>query len=327
MTPDPELFDAAGGIGHSPAATAAWLRAAEGRPDLEHAVARGREYLVNAANATRTGIPGVVPTAWPINRFERSFGPFALHLAGLFNHPALADQVAAHAADAMANLRPQGFSFSDAFTTSGDDTAAGVILVHLAGYKISPALLRGYERDGHFCTFPRELQISYSALARATYALNLLGEDSTSYVEDLMAIRRHDGRWAGDKWNSSWLYTTCHAVNALVDRSDAAELLAPTVRALVAHQYPDGGWGSFGGSNPTETAYAVLTLRRLSSIPAFERMVRPALARAKKQLFASYRPLYTGTTTCWIGKEIYRPYRVDRTFELSATLALALEEE
>ncbi|HMQ30054.1 MAG TPA: hypothetical protein PKD53_04965, partial [Chloroflexaceae bacterium] len=325
--PAPGLSAPAGGIGHSPAATAAWLRAAAGRADLEGARARGQGYLASAARATATGIPGVVPTAWPIHRFERGFGAFALNLAGLLDHPALAEQVAAHAADTVAGLRPRGYSFSDAFDPNGDDTAAGLTLAHLTGHKVSPAILRGYERDGHFCTFPRELQVSYSALARATYALHLLGENTDAYVEDLLGVRRQDGRWAGDKWNSSWLYTTCHAVHALAGRPDAAELLGPTLRAIVAHQRPDGGWGSVGGSNPTETAYGVLALRGLAAVAEFGPTVRPALARARGQLYASYRPFHTGATTCWIGKEIYRPYRVDRAFELSATLALALGEE
>lgn len=323
LAPDPHLFDAAGGIGHSPAATAAWLHATASRD--EYAAARARAYLDGAARATGSGIPGVVPTAWPIARFERSFGVFALNLAGLFRHQALADLVAGLAAETAASLRPRGYSFSDAFEPNGDDTAAGMTVAHLAGYSVSPATLRAYERDGHFCTFPRELQVSFSALARAAYMLNLLGEDTGAYVEDLLAARGGDGRWTGDKWNGAWLYTTCHAVHAIAGLPGAAALLAPTLTSILAHQRPDGGWGSAGGSNTTETAYGVLALRGLAAIDRFRAAARAALAGARRFMGASRGE--PGSSHCWIGKEIYRPVRVDRAFELSAALALATMED
>jgi hypothetical protein len=46
------LIDGAGGVGHSPAATAAWLKAAAGRPDLANAREVAQRYLVEAAAAT-----------------------------------------------------------------------------------------------------------------------------------------------------------------------------------------------------------------------------------------------------------------------------------
>lgn len=87
--PDPALIDGAGGVGHSPAATAAWLKAAAGRSDLADVREAAQRYLAQAAAATGEGIPGVVPTAWPITRFEQSFVLYILLIAGLLKHPQL----------------------------------------------------------------------------------------------------------------------------------------------------------------------------------------------------------------------------------------------
>src|SRR5262249_61914340 len=81
--PDPGLLDGSGGVGHSAAATAAWLYAANSRPDLADARASARRFLEQAAAATGTGIPGVVPGVWPISRFEQVFGLYILLTADL----------------------------------------------------------------------------------------------------------------------------------------------------------------------------------------------------------------------------------------------------
>src|SRR5205085_12191180 len=61
VDPDPALIDGSGGIGHSPAATAAWLYATSGHSGLEKYHAAGRRYLEQASAVTGVGIPGVVP--------------------------------------------------------------------------------------------------------------------------------------------------------------------------------------------------------------------------------------------------------------------------
>ena len=53
--PDPAVIDGSGGVGHSPAATAAWLRVAEDRPELADMRVAAERYLAGAATSTGHG--------------------------------------------------------------------------------------------------------------------------------------------------------------------------------------------------------------------------------------------------------------------------------
>jgi hypothetical protein len=71
-----------------------------------------------------------------------------------------------------------------------------------------------------------------------------------------------------------------------------------------------------------------MTLRTtLRHHAAFRERVNASLERARRYLQAHYRPRIDDQTMCWIGKEMYRPYRVDRAFEVSALLALELNHD
>ena len=323
--PDPALLDPTGSVGHSPAATAAWIVAAHDIPELADHRATAQRYLSQAAAATGTGVPGVLPSVWPLNRFEHLFGPYALMMAGLLDHPALSDLAQAQIENIAQHARPNGYSFSDDFEPDGDDTAAGVALLKQRGYPVDLTMLRQYDRGEHFCTYPYELQISLSATARAVSALRLAGVDVSRHAERLAAHQSLDGRWSGDKWSRSWLYTTSHIVQALQGLPGQREALAKAQMALLAHQHANGSWGSDGRSSHTETAYAVLTLRMLMRDQELAPQIRAQLARARRFMRDSYRPFQRSEDYCWIGKEIYRPYRVDRAFELTAMLAMELD--
>ncbi len=128
-----------------------------------------------------------------------------------------------------------------------------------------------------------------------------------------------DGRWPGDKWNGSWLYTTWRVIVALSDFQER-EPLARAEAALVAHQRPDGGWGSFA-SNPEETAYGIHAMRQLHRMGWLSPMGYAALRQAEQWLFNAYRPFALNPQACWLAKEPYRPQRIARTIELAALLS------
>ncbi len=319
--PDPALLDASDGIGHSPAATAAWLHMAADLPGLADARERARCYLHNAAAATGTGIPGVVSTVWPIARFEQLFGLYALLLAGLLNQRFLRDAVQPQIEDLIANARPDGYSFSDFFAPDGDDTAAALAIFQAVGHQADLKMLRQYENDDHFCTWHQEMQPSLSATARAIEVLMHAGEAVTQPQRYLVSRQASDGRWSTDKWNASWLYTTLHAVLALARSRDQAGALKRATHALLTYQHSDGGWGMHNASTAVDTAYGILALHTLRQFGMADAQVDAALARAARTLLNNYRPFAFDKACCWIGKELYRPYRVDTMFELSAMLA------
>jgi hypothetical protein len=320
-TPDPGVIDGSGGVGHSPAATAAWIRRARGKTELSGKVAAAQRYLDSAAASTGTGIPGVVPNAWPIARTEQATALYGILLANMLDYPALQDAVQPILSDLAPGITPTGLGTSDFFTPDGDDTA--MALACLAGRrKVSIDPMLHFAIDSHFYTYLGELQPSLSATAHALHALALLGKPWPNANSYLHERQRSDGRWIGDKWNGSWLYTTCHTLAALL--ATEAYDSTQTLQSVLAHQHADGGWG-LDASNSEETAYAVATLLQIHRADTLPPEGQQALRRAATFLVSRYRPFAEENIAVWLAKEPYRPRRVSRAFELSATLALIIE--
>jgi hypothetical protein len=320
-SPDPAVIDGSGGVGHSPAATAAWLHAAGDRPNLADMRKAAECYLAGAAASTGTGAPGVMPNAWPIARTEQATALYGILLAGLIDHPGLDDSIQPILTDLAKALTPIGLGTSDYFVTDGDDTA--MALACLAGRrKVSSEPMLHFATDSHFYTYVGELQPSLSVTAHAIHALALLGKPATNASCFLRERQHADGSWRGDKWNGSWLYTTCHTLAALlsIDHGD----LATVSTSIRAYQRADGGWGMITSSSE-ETAYAVMALLLLARVGKLSTEGRAALKRAAVFLEQRYRPFTEETTAVWLAKEPYRPRRVSRAFEVSALLALAVE--
>jgi hypothetical protein len=320
LPPDPTLLDATGGMGHSPAATAAWLQTTTGRIDLAMEREAAQVYLAGATRATGVGIPGVVPTAWPITRFEQSNALYALLVGGLLAHPALEDVVQPQIAAIAQAMRTDGIGFSDMFVSDGDDSLEALAVLRAAGRPASLATLTHYADGDHFCAYPGELQPSVSVTAHGIHALTLLGVTNDQPQNYLVERQLPDGRWAGDKWNGSWLYTTCQVMIAL-QHSQQTFALARAAEALVSFQHIDGGWG-VNGSSPEETAYAVLALRGCQNRPEVSHRTTNALTRAEHWLLSRYQPFAISHNYCWLAKENYRPERLARMIELAGTFPL-----
>lgn len=322
--PTPDLLDGAGSVGHSPAATAAWLQATEGHEDIAEARAAAQRYLEQAAAATSLGIPGVVPTAWPITRCEQAFALHALLVSGLLNYTALKDVVRSKI-DALANaLRPDGIGMSDFFIPDGDDTTAAIAVLHASGYQVDPKIVKTFQQGDYLLTYPGELHPSILPTARAVYGRAMPNEQAIR-SQAFIAQRRHaDGRWPADKWHGSWQYTTMEVTLALISLGQDNDVKT-TADAWLAHQYENGGWGANCRPTPMETAYGVLALRVLRDHNLLDPNGQNALKRAYCWLLQRYRPFDAHKNRRWIGKELYSLERVDRVFELSAMLAMSLE--
>jgi hypothetical protein len=319
--PDPTVIDGSGGVGHSPAATAAWIHRARGKTELVDNVAAAQRYLEGAAASTGTRIPGVMPNAWPIARTEQATALYGILLANLLDYQELQDAVQPLLSDLARGITPTGLGTSDFFTPDGDDTA--MALACLAGRRKVPIdSMLHFASDSHFYTYIGELQPSLSATAHALHALALSGKPWPNANSYLRERQRPDGRWIGDKWNGSWLYTTCHTLAALL--ATEAYDPTPTLQSVLAHQHADGGWG-LDTSNSEETAYAVATLFQIHRVNPLPQEGQQALQRAAAFLTFRYRPFAEEHVAVWLAKEPYRPRRVSRAFELSATLALTVE--
>ncbi|WP_257459601.1 prenyltransferase/squalene oxidase repeat-containing protein [Archangium lipolyticum] len=328
--PDLAVLDESGGVGNSPAATAYWVHLHKAAfPDRSEERQGAERFLRESAEASGAGIPGVVPTVWPIHHFEQSWCLYALFITGLLNHPDLQDVVRPQLEDLRQALRPkEGYGMSAHFVCDGDLTSTSIVTLKGAGYQMDGNQLSRYQlADGQFITYEYELQPSVTTTAHGVMALAELGKDVKGLVNWLLEKQGGDGRWMVDKWHISWLYTTSQVVLALI-RAGATGALQTAVKALLETQRKDGGWGVAQVSTLSETSYAVQALLGLRTHADFGALVRPALQRAARWMLAQKEDVPPEQREhYWIGKELYRPYRLDRIFELSAMLALELNRD
>jgi hypothetical protein len=311
--PHANLVDASGSVGHSPAATAAWLQAAAGRADLADARAAAQRYLEQAEACV--GVYGAAPTVWPITRFEQSFALYFVLIAGLLGLPELGDVLQPQLADLARALRPVGLGMSDYFQPDGDDTAAALAVLRAAGWRVPLTALDAFAQDDglQFCAYPGELQSAISVTTHALHARQLAGLEVR--MDGLVERQMPDGRWAGDKWNQSWLYTTSQVLVMLED--DHANSIRQAIRAILDYQHADGGWG-IHRSTPEETAYGILALRAGLSHAGEE--ARAAIARATAWLRQAYQPYSMDIPPIWVGKELYCPRRLVHIVVLSVLI-------
>ncbi|HEX2567922.1 MAG TPA: prenyltransferase/squalene oxidase repeat-containing protein [Polyangia bacterium] len=318
--PAPTVIDPSGGVGHSPAATAVWRHYAAQCPELAEACARAQRYLESASAATGLGVPCVVPTVWPIIHFERTWGLLALQGIGMLLAPELRAVIAPQLAEAAAALKPGGVGMSDDFEPDGDTTGATVTVLRCAGQEPNLNVVKRFRRERHFYTYPMEIGDSLTTSGHATHALVVADEDAAEPIQYLVERQAADGRWERDKWHTSWLYTTTHIAIGLA-HSGATEALRRARDCLLAAQRPEGGWGAGRKATATETGYTVPALLALQGLEGARGEIPAAIRRATHWLLEEYRPFSPGADVLWIGKEPYRPYRVDRAFELTAMLA------
>ena len=322
---DTQILDRANSIGHSPAATAAWLRLAQ-QESLSDDLLRDVElYLANASAATGVGIPGVVPLVWPITDFERSYGAYAQLVAGINHHPALSDEVQIHARElAKIMTLHNGLSFSEHFTPDVDGTAVGVALLCDLKMAHHADIVMQFQRGDHFYTYQYELNASVLSNAHALHALEMCGTHAHQTEAFLCERQQPDGRWLPDKWHSSWHYTSLEVIMALL-RCGQTEVARRSAQAFVQSQRQDGGWGYGGRSVASATSHAVLALNKLQEYHLLDGRGQHAMLRGQQWLLDNFEDHQADQNGYWLGKELYSAKRVDRAYMLSAMLATILE--
>lgn len=321
--PDPELVGPAG-VGHNPAATAWWLHLDRTAPDSA-ARQRAIRAIRLASHATQSGIVGVVPDAWPMDRFEQSLVLHLLSTVGLLTDSRLAGAVEPQLQGMASALRPSGLGFSDDFEADGDDTAAAVAALAAAGMPVDVSVLSRFERPDRCVSYPFELHGSHTVTARAMQALRLTGCEMTAWRPYILRARRPDGWWTGDKWNRSRLYGSWIALAGL---GEAAGEARPTAaQAYLRNQHADGGWGCFGRSTLSETAFGLLALAGIVEGCGCEDECRKAIDAAHHYLRQGYNVHRIGEERMWICKDLYSARRIDQGAILAALLAPYLRPE
>ena len=312
------------GVGQSPAATAWWLHLDKGRTASPAARCRAVNYLIAASNSLGGDIRGIVPSAWPMNRFEQSFVLQMVVTSGLLTNQHLAAAVDPQLEDLQRALAAGGLGFSDHFAHDGDDTAAGVAALAAAEMAVDCSVLNPFARPDHFVAYPFETHGSHAVTARAVQALALAGRNVTPWRRSIEESQQPDGWWTSEKWNRSRLYGTSLAVAALDPDSPAT---AAATNAFLRYQHADGGWGCFGESTPVETAFGVLALCSVAQRTDVEFECIEAISAARRYLRRTYNLRRTGSDLLWICKDLYSARRVDQGAVLCALLAAVVPEQ
>ncbi|WP_199430516.1 prenyltransferase/squalene oxidase repeat-containing protein [Qaidamihabitans albus] len=333
---------AGGGVGCSPAATAAWLGDRADDPARQPSL----RYLA-AVQSTSGG----VPVAAPLALFERAWVLSTLAATGVpFTAPrTLVDSLHGAFGDA-------GAAGGLGLPPDADDTATALYALALLGSPRSPECLWDYHSGDHFSCFPEERTPSTSTNAHVLQALGASVASLSArqapqaqqaqsappveprhcarYLATIGTVSRWlseqqhaDGSWL-DKWHASPYYATACCATALAAYGGAAgaRAVGRAVEWVLGTQRPDGSWGHWH-STREETAYAIRTL--LHAGPARNpAAIGRAAARGRDFLLRTDSGTGgTGATgeefpALWHDKDLYTPVRIVRT-EVFAALHLA----
>lgn len=317
--PDTALVSNAG-VGNNPAATAWWLHLDRNRPSTSARV-RAINALVKASQAAGDNIVGVVPDAWPMNRFEQSFALHLVSTAGLLTDSRLIDVTEPQLQDLHRFITEKGgVGFSGDFEADGDDTAAAVAALAAAGIPVDFCVLNHFARADRCVSYPFETHGSYTVTARALQAFHTIGCDKPEWRPYILKAQEADGWWTGDKWNRSRLYGTWIALAAL---KDDASVTNSAAQAFLDYQHADGGWGCFGRSTVIETAFGVLALCNIAQKSECEAECIGAISAAHSYLHRRYNACQIGAEQMWICKDLYSARRIDHAAILCALLVSA----
>ncbi|WFE52832.1 prenyltransferase/squalene oxidase repeat-containing protein [Micromonospora sp. WMMD1155] len=301
---------AAGPVGASPAATAAWL----GDPDGTQSATL--DYLIRAADEHG----GAVPCATPITVFERAWVLSTLARAGVF--PTVPPELLAGLRDA---LGPDGAATGPGLPTDADTTAVTLYALALLGHPADPSCLGRFDAGEHFGTWQGEDGSSVTTNAHVLEAFGrCVGVGGPSPAPVLRRLtgwlldrQEPDGRWS-DRWHASPYYATYCVTLALREYGgpSAHHAVRRAVSWVLDTQRADGSWGRWCGT-AEETAYGLLVL--LAAPPSST--IRAAGVAAAHRLSTMQdertdHPL-------WHDKDLYHPAVIVRATVAAARVSAA----
>ncbi|KAK2036510.1 hypothetical protein LZ31DRAFT_636535 [Colletotrichum somersetense] len=327
----------------SPSATAVYLMYASVWNDEAEGFLR--HVLKAGAGHGGGGVPGTFPTSY----FEYSWVVVTL-LQGGFTVQDLGTEELGIIADHLERaFKEEGGIIGFApRAPDADDTAKGLMCLHLMGRHVSPdQMIKVYEGRHHFTTFGSERDPSLTTNCHVLLAL-LQQPDTSQYHSQIIKTAGFicNYWWASegnvrDKWHLSHLYPTMLLVEAfteLLNHPNSSALIETAGRQLLLRvriclfqaclrtlleQDEDGSWDGL----PEQTSYAILALaeaRKCSLFDGIASEVRSAIKRGAR--FLETRSIEPGDHS-WISKAAYRVAFVAEAYELAALNAALLGED
>ncbi|KAI0395444.1 ent-kaurene synthase [Xylariaceae sp. FL0594] len=332
-------LDSRGSLMGSPAATAAYLMNASSWSEAAESYIR-----TVVESSRRNGYSGGVPGAFPSSIFESAWVVSTLVRSN--PSPAITEFPAVHQIRAFLGLQFDShdglLGFDTGLLEDVDDTAKCILTLTLLGANPNPKSMIGhYEDASHFRTYFHEANGSFSANCNVLDAL-LHSIHPAAYLSQVNKIaqflcRTFDSGSISDKWNLCETYSLMllsQAFVTLVKRWDE-DVLGEMPQELISEKIPivlftimtrtlqtqqnDGSW-VFGTASRETTAYAVLTLKALGSLPWFSQFqteIDSAINNGWDYL-ATHRDHWDLPEHLWVAKVTYALPTVSRAYIIAA---------
>ncbi|TLD19064.1 hypothetical protein PspLS_09766 [Pyricularia sp. CBS 133598] len=326
-----------GAIMSSPSATAAFLM------NLSEWDDEAEQYLRDVvARGPGSGCGGV-PSAFPSTNFEYTWILSTLIQAGFTADDLKSPELQKMASIISQSLQDKGIlGFSPGIEADVDDTAKALISLGSLGQKVSPdGMIKAFERETHFQTYPNERDPSFSANCNALLALLCQTDLSSSSAQILKLVQFLSNAWwitdgpIKDKWNLCHLYPTMLMVEAFVrlfaiidEGRLPSDFLPEELRSKVAiaifqaglrtmmEQKTDGTWNQ----SVEQTSYAVLILSESRKLRHFE-FIQPDIAASVDRATAFLQDAAIVPEPMWIEKVTYSSPLLTRSYRLAALKA------
>ncbi|KAI0409841.1 ent-kaurene synthase [Xylaria palmicola] len=331
-------LDKRGSMMASPAATAAylmnatiWDKAAE-------------NYLRTVVKNSSCNGSGGVPGAFPSSIFELTWIMTTLlkdiSSPNLLKLPAVL-QIGAFL-ESQLDLHDGLVGFDSGLLEDVDDTAKSLLLLTLLGRTPSPRrMIEHFETTDHFRTYLYEANGSFSANCNVLDTLLHFASPSI-YLSEIIKIsqflcREFDSGAISDKWNLSEAYSLMLLSQSFVKLFQCWDegILGDLPQDLISEQMPivlfqtmmrtlqtqqkNGSW-IFRSVSREITAYSVLTLKALGSIPWFVQFgsqIHSAIHSGMAYLTAN-RNLWDEPEHIWVAKVTYALPSVSKAYMIAA---------
>ncbi|KAF5367991.1 hypothetical protein D9758_004488 [Tetrapyrgos nigripes] len=322
----------------SPASTAAYLMS------VSEWDGEAEDYLRRVIQRFKScGYSGAVSTVWPTTVME-----FAWPVCNLLESGFALENLDQHSLARIGDILCSYLTAGNGVI--GVDSKALTALLHIDIGKPFPldSLLNAFELPTHFQCFKYERNPSVSANCHALIAF-LSHPEPEKYAKQILKVMYFllNEYWSSkklvlDKWHASPWYPALLTTTAMTSflhlsgqgrlqdttASDGNRLgvrlplvLFKILSCILQTKNEDGSWGVNG--NPEETAYCVLSLARLASLPcigtkSFSKQIDLAIASGRRYLKPWVSRKLEASSLIWIGKVLYSSERVCRSYVIAA---------
>jgi len=300
------LQESNGSVGHSPSATAYFVRYVSKRDPS------ALRYLQEVT------VDGTAPNVSPFDVFEQAWVLWNLTLTNKLDEELLC--LCHGYLDFLEKVwdNDKGVGFASGYTPNDSDVTSLVYDV-LSRFRrsVNITAVLHYETPYYFRCYDLESTPSISANIHVLGALRQAGlsreNSSVQKVHQFLEEVKTDNAFWYDKWHASPYYATSQAIISSAGYDD--ELVNSAVDWIISTQKNDGSWGYYPLSTAEETAYCLQALKLWKKCGNF--VPKHIISSGVNWLINHQNPPYP---SLWIGKCLYCPELVIESAILSALI-------